>query len=218
MRYYILTDGNIDDIQAIVYLSNKISIDGIIIETGVPDICDSISNIVKIVDIMNINTKLYFGNLSNVNVPDEWRKEAKYANRILRRYSERICSEIGNFMTIDFNFSTIISLGKATSLLFILENFKISTFYAFLGGNINKYNQPENGKIDYEINALMDISSYRKVIEYDGYIFGLESVTYRRIEYARQYVYTNPILFEIIPYHRKNDWRYWDLVMVMYYF
>jgi hypothetical protein len=218
MKYYILTDGNIDDIQAIFYLSKKIEINGIIIESGVPDINVSISNIILLVNYLGLNTQLYYGDLSKVDVPQEWRDEVDYCNFILKQYSFCCDNNLYNYKYINFNDSSIISLGKATLLSQILKKFNVCNFFAFLGGSVLEHNQPKNDFITNEINALMDLKSYNDVLSYDGNIFTLNDINDNDIALAEKFCIKNKILYNIIPPNRRSNWRYWDLVMVMNYF
>lgn len=228
-KNYIITDVANDDLQAIYYLSKKMQIDGIIIETGVTDFDNAIKNLkLFLILFVKKNIKIYLANTEFVTVtPYIWKVDSAYALFYMEDLFYKIygpdtqfynCKKkISSYKEINFDNAIIICSSRATTLSEILNKFKIKDFYAFLGISGISEDLP------YEFNSYCDYKAYKKVLEYKqknniGHIFTIEEITPDKVEKAKKYCLDYPFLIDIIMESSRPTWQFWDLVFVSKYF
>ncbi len=228
-KNYIISDIANDDLQAIYYLSKKIKIHGIIIETGVPDLDVAIKNLTLfLILFVKKQIPIYLGNTDIViQTPPIWKIDSAWSLAYMEDLYYKSYGTKNNFYdcnkkykcykSIDFTNSTLFVSAKATTLYDIVKNYRIKTFYAFLGIS------GESEGLPYEYNAYIDKKSYRKILNFKnktgvGNIFTIEEVTQDKIDAAKVFCDANPFLNDIILDSSKPTWGYWDLVFAMSYF
>jgi hypothetical protein len=228
-KFYIISDVANDDLQAIYYLSTKRKIDGIIIETGVPDLDVAIKNLnLFLLLYVKKCIPIYYGNTEIITkTPPIWKIDSAWALYYMedvyyKKYGTKkefydCDKKYKSYKDIDFTNSTLFVPTRATTLHKILKKFKIKNFYALLGIS------GESEGLPLEYNAYIDTESYYKVLKDNkktgfGNIFTIEEVTQDKIDLAKAYCDAHPFLNDIILDSSKPYWGYWDLTFAMYYF
>jgi hypothetical protein len=218
-KHFVFTDGASDDLQALHYLSSKVKIAGIIVDTCVPDPDNALRNL-TLFNLLYFKGKLkiYIGSLAPIpNVPIEWRLDAQYTRYYLeQQYGKHYCvPDYPSYKRLDFKGATLYTLTRVTTAVKVLRCYKIRHVYAMLGAS--------PGDPTGEINAESDLRAYAKLLAYQaskGNVtdYTLSQITPEKVEAAKAYcLANNPPLFDLLNPPSRPTWQYWDLTMVMTY-
>jgi hypothetical protein len=225
-KIYVFTDGATDDLQALFYLNKHRKIDGIIVETGVPDKENVIRNIILLRALyLDPHIPIYGGNLKFLNkAPPDWKLDAKYSQYVLeqiyvQKYGEKEyynpCEPLPSYKCLDFTNATIFSQGKATTINKILREFNIRRLNPMLGGDTGDPMMPLEFNASCDVPAFLKVKKYLKRRPSIGSLYTLQDITPEKVQAADAFCQSYPVLIDIIRPSSREGWQYWDLTMVM---